>query len=1307
MVAACEILGSRQRASRDFSSSDLERLNIFPALHPPLARMSPTPSIHQETRLSLSPTLSSPILSIDTTADRQTSSAFAAGRKRGFHEISGLDEEKYARKYLATEGSVFFRRHERTPRSFLWRVLEDGKVVEVQCVDLVHDKAAKGGSSLTFRITLPDAVIKNGVALSDPDELDALEIYLLTTSNEIYTITIKRDLLAREIAPNDFDAKTCFRKYTSNSLAFRQPYRFVAVSSLELLISLHDGGIMRLVRQAKDTGAQWRETFFSEGGWSGTLRGLIPLKRHQTVRYGNVELETSAVAAMARSPDGKHIWTVSLDHELSAWSIQTGKRVTQMDLLGDGDDEADSDRKTQKYVMSAEQGTLLQILNLPPPSDDNRVAKMDEDRDETYYMVLHSPKHHQFKFYSVRPYRVPRDGQHFRMEDLRLGQELTPPIDEMMNTNIWHLAGFYLQPGVDWQGTKLWLQARSGTLCRTFSMTFDFFDDEGQPTQFEALENAWQSGWAVVDQGGQTVDAVRRSVDFPGDLEDFAGASVTPGERWLEFVFKPGRFSDASLEAALHIYRKARNLASGTTGRGLSTPEAPLAERVARAITSKIILRRSANDQPDHDRYQEDVQNQWKTFFSLLAHLHGRRCEPVGFAYDPQTDLPWVVGADFVAPVRENDLLENISLNPHIVADENLQTIEERLVNKIFPGTEPILQSVFLAMAADFYAGLSADFKLKFFDQVAVKAQDHGSDDAATLFDADKIDAEVLDDNYNALEQAAKPLDGLGSISADFIIGILDLVGHYPGGRRKDNKALDCYGEKFVVATARETLETDRRKLVSILALVVWMHGCLESGELDRDFLDRKDELLEAIMSRVRNNLLLSWLAHNELSVSSTHGRSSQQGESQNIEYSTVTLLERAAIGDWEPKSTGREPLSQLLTLWSKQWVFGAQLYEEWQGFTAYVLSILVKEGTYDLAMDFQKFLGSEQDTLSWTKYLQGRLLIATGDYALASQKFQAAAVEMAQAGQIATTDTAQLLSVEEHNYFGQGQTVFYQHVTALFEKLKIWSYAVDFARLALHHLETGTDADRIYEQDERWQDQDSSQIQIIDAVMAQQRLLSRGGPVREELLSRLFNALLQTGRYDEAFDALQYVNDLPLKRSQLRKLLEACVKQDSVQTLLDLRFEDANLVQEADAVLLALAKKELASTTSSSRSFYRAIYAFRTQRSNFRGAAELLYEHLERLRYTHHKHGMQDPEDDTLVDAYVLLLNTMACCGEEDAWLLADPIAEVQGDGKKRRLVKIADVRREYGMELDKRSDLLHGRFPLLADDGDAMDVL
>ena len=146
--------------------------------------MSRAPVLHQETRLSCAPVSPSQVLHISTTPESKSLN-IGAGRKRGFDEISGLDEESYARKHLATEASVFFRRKERAPRNFLWRVLEERKVLEIQSIDPVHNKKqGRSESWLTFRLQLPAAIARNAVAFADPDETDALEVFVLRTQHE-------------------------------------------------------------------------------------------------------------------------------------------------------------------------------------------------------------------------------------------------------------------------------------------------------------------------------------------------------------------------------------------------------------------------------------------------------------------------------------------------------------------------------------------------------------------------------------------------------------------------------------------------------------------------------------------------------------------------------------------------------------------------------------------------------------------------------------------------------------------------------------------------------------------------------------------------------------------------------------------------------------------------------------------------------------------------------------------------------------------------------------------------------------------
>jgi hypothetical protein len=1266
--------------------------------------MSQAPILYQETRIWSTPTLQSQILNINTSGEPSTS-LFGAGRKRGYDEYADIDEDSYARKYLATEGSIFFRRKQRAPRTFLWRVLDDRKVLEIQSVDLVHDGLApRSESCLTFRISVGAEILRNGVAFADPEESDALEVFVLTMQNELYTFVLKRDLLTRDAAPSDFDVKTVFRKYSSSSLSFRQPYRLVAVTSLELLVALGDGRMVRLQRQPNESGAQWKETHYSEGGWTGTLRGMIPGQK-QWVKFGDQDLDASTIAAMAKSPDGKYIWTVTLDHVLKAWSTQSAQPSAKQDLLAEK--QREEGRRPQKYVMTAEQGTLMQVVVPPSPKKGKSVIKMDEDGGK-YYIVVHSPKDHQFKFYEIVSKFSSVEGMDFELHDLHSGVRLIPPIDAFMDTNIWHLEDFFVQPGVDWKGSQIWIRARSGSVCRTFMLTFDIdFKDDGEVLD---LGLAWEHEWVEVNTGIRTTDALREYVDFPGELEDFTEDAEGPNERWIDFLFTPGRFSIASTESALHIYSQGRNLQSRRASKGLKPSQEPLKERLVRAITAKIILTRLPNDQPNFVKYHTDVQEQWKMFYSLLSHLHSRRHDSIGFAFDTEDALPWSVCADFVAPVCETSYFDNLLLNNDLLQKEVRENIDAGIYKKVFPDEESGDISRLLVMMRDFHQRLSADFQQRFKDYVTNEALTHDGGDreeggkrVQAIYDATKVNQTVTDDDFQALEAAAEEVGGLGGVSDDAILAVLELLSENEEGLRKQKRTLLRYGDKFMIAAAQEILEKDQATLLSVLVFVVFLYGDLDREELDQSFVSEIGPIYDAILVRIRHNALLTWLAGHEI-PDDDESRTKQTAEVPNI-----NLMERIGIADLDARSRGHEEMPELLTLWSRLWVYGpfTDMNQDWDGSTGHILGFLIKHKQLELATEFQKFLSPAEGTSGWVTYLTGRLLLATGEYALASLKFRAAADDMAEATNIGIADDNFLLSADERNYFGVGHASFYQHILTLYEKLTVWSYTADFAALALRHLKDDFDQARNSKgarQVTHARPTDSPEVKMIDDVTNEIGHHLGLMPIRDELAGRLFNALVQTGRFRGAFDALNEIDNHNVKKANLRELVEKCVKQDAVPDLLALPFEDVNLTPEADAILYAFARKGLASGTAGSPPYYQILYAFRTQRSDFRGAAGILYEQLQRLLQTYHEHGMQDPEDETLLEAYVLLINTLACCGKDDAWLLAEPVEEVQGEGKKRRLVTIDEVRKEYGAELDRRSDVLQGRFALVG--GDAMDV-
>ena len=173
-----------------------------------------------------------------------------------------------------------------------------------------------------------------------------------------------------------------------------------------------------------------------------------------------------------------------------------------------------------------------------------------------------------------------------------------------------------------------------------------------------------------------------------------------------------------------------------------------------------------------------------------------------------------------------------------------------------------------------------------------------------------------------------------------------------------------------------------------------------------------------------------------------------------------------------------------------------------------------------------------------------------------------------------------------------------------------------------------------------------------------------------------------------------------------MHQLVTTLLVSSDASTLISLPFP-SSLAPSVDTVLATLARKQLSSpaldASGTAPAYDRILYAWRISRDDYRGAASVLYERLERLKSAAHAHGatVLDPDDETLCEAYLVLINCLACCGREEGWILVDGDAE--GGAKGRRIITLEDVRRSYQAELDRRSEMVQGRFALV---GEEMDV-
>lgn len=202
--------------------------------------------LFKETRLNLEPPALASIVTI-----RVPSLSGGSSRNSDKTDGSSEDETAFRRKNLATATSIYHRQWHDTPRNFLWRVLEDGYLLSVRAVDVCgHSRAADASLVLNFHFTVP---IQPGcVAISDPQEHDALCLFVLDTSSHLYTFTLRPDLF-RKRAAVDAGLSDLAKVQAPAGLGFKYPHRMVAVTANTLLVTVNDGGLIRLDRnQAED-----------------------------------------------------------------------------------------------------------------------------------------------------------------------------------------------------------------------------------------------------------------------------------------------------------------------------------------------------------------------------------------------------------------------------------------------------------------------------------------------------------------------------------------------------------------------------------------------------------------------------------------------------------------------------------------------------------------------------------------------------------------------------------------------------------------------------------------------------------------------------------------------------------------------------------------------------------------------------------------------------------------------------------------------------------------------------------------------
>jgi nuclear pore complex protein Nup160 len=251
----------------------------------------------------------------------------------------------------------------------------------------------------------------------------------------------------------------------------------------------------------------------------------------------------------------------------------------------------------------------------------------------------------------------------------------------------------------------------------------------------------------------------------------------------------------------------------------------------------------------------------------------------------------------------------------------------------------------------------------------------------------------------------------------------------------------------------------------------------------------------------------------------------------------------------------------------------------------------------------------------------------------------------------------------------------YYSHIVALFDKEKNYSYVIDFARLALQFIKTG-----------------NNDIQI--------------NQLRTEMHSRLFNAAVHTSRYELAHSILALFTDSALQHSSLRTLITKMSENSYATQLINLPF--IGLQDSVDEILAQKCQSIVEVNTGIP--YHKILYAWRIKRSDFRGAASVSLERLQRLQQSGEGDTAlgEDIFDTAVTRQYIALINALSCVEPKQAWILAEELPRKQSTGMKavqhkRKVVTLQDVRKEYQEELDRIAAIENNQFAFAG--GDEME--
>jgi nuclear pore complex protein Nup160 len=630
------------------------------------------------------------------------------------------------------------------------------------------------------------------------------------------------------------------------------------------------------------------------------------LQGGNSIRYekGNIDLSTATSIASPSTiiDDMPYAFTVSIDHQLRVWNLQT-RRVAYM---GDILNHEQAPGETSKRIIDPSYSQLIRVY------DDNGSA----------LCVTYSPLGNgEFKFWNVQP----ADEGNLEVADLFPDNTLEP---QAPTSDLWTLADFSVvlsKTNID--SFTIWTLWKNNTTYRVQKLDF-------QSASHTRVRDAWKSGWVAM--AAETLRETPLPTVSHGDPSDGT-------DKWLEYILAPGRFARATVETGLAIYE------GGLGSKDMPRRSGTLAERMCSSIASTVSLGRTSDRTMDFEQFRVATDMQWRRFYRLLIELDKQRGEALSLVMDPRGSMPWVVLADGVTAVRDCSYLEQIWHNPELAPSGSQH------VATLVTAAATLRDS----LSDQFHCSCNAALLGELFEEPSY------IDPARMRGFYDKCDSanQIGDEEFNQLQTNLG--GGFKDVTPEVYESLLELMSSSNDVHMgQDILPLAEFGNKLFVKGVQEIVELHRNVCLDQLVLLVLIEAEVNHGEDGIQF--ETAAVFRQLIVMLQRLELVNWLSKTQISLPLSRERASSitdksaLAKRQTPSTETVTVLEGVLRHLFGLDVRSDQPMSSTLTEVLIQICAPESQYE---ASPAMIQCFLLKHGRTDLSQEFSRF--TDQDAFS------------------------------------------------------------------------------------------------------------------------------------------------------------------------------------------------------------------------------------------------------------------------------------------------------------------------------------------------------